>query len=71
MRGKSPRRASQRCVLQFPDAVVLNAVVRRNTKFMRCAKGICAKGFGGCTRFSLLRRKKGSETPSCGGKKGV
>ena len=42
---------------------------------MRCAKGICAKGFGGCTRFSLfavgkrvwdslLRWKKGSETHS-------
>ena len=44
---------------------------------MRCAKGICAKGSGGCTRFSLLRGgggkrvrdsllrwKKGSETPS-------
>ena len=38
---------------------------------MRCAKGICAKGFGGCTRFSLLRWEKGSETPSCGGKRGL
>ena len=38
---------------------------------MRCAKGICAKGFGGCTRFSLLRWEKGSETPSRGGKRGL
>ena len=29
--------------------------------FMRCAKGIFAKGFWGCTRFSLLRWEKGSE----------
>ena len=38
---------------------------------MRCAKGICAKGFWGCTRFSLLRWENGSETPSCDGKKGL
>ena len=43
---------------------------------MRCAKGIFAKGifakgFWGCTRFSLLRWEKGSETPSCGGEKGL
>ena len=31
---------------------------------MSCAKGSFAKGFWGCTRFSLLRREKGSETPS-------
>ena len=34
-------------------------------KVMRCAEGICAKGFWGCTRFSLLRWEKGSQTPSC------
>ena len=28
-------------------------------------------GFGGCTRFPLLRWEKGSETPSCGGKRGL
>ena len=38
---------------------------------MRCAKGIGAKGFGECTRFSLLRWEKGSETLSCGGKRGL
>ena len=38
---------------------------------MRCAKGIFAKGILGCTRFPLLRWEKGSETPSCGGEKGL
>ena len=38
-------------------------------ELMRCAKGIVAKGILGGTGFSLLRWKKGSETPSCGGKK--
>ena len=38
---------------------------------MRCAKGIFAKGILGCTGFSLLRWEKGSETPSCGGEKGL
>ena len=39
--------------------------------FIRCAKGIFAKGIWGCTGFSLLRWEKGSETPSCGGEKGL
>ena len=38
---------------------------------MRCAMGICAMGILGCTGFSLLQWEKGSETPSCGGEKGV
>ena len=38
---------------------------------MRCAKGIFAKGVLGCMGFSLLRWEKGSETPSCGGEKGL
>ena len=45
------------------------AVALITTCLIGCAKGICAKGFGGCTRFSLLRWEKGSETPSCGGKR--
>ena len=38
---------------------------------MRRAKGISAKGILGCTGFSLLRWEKGSETPTCGGEKGL
>ena len=38
---------------------------------MRCAKGIFAKGILGCTGFCLLWWEKGSETPSCGGEKGL
>ena len=38
---------------------------------MRCAKGIFAKGFWGCRRFSLLQWEKGSETPSCDGETGL
>ena len=38
---------------------------------MRCAKEIFARGFGGCTRFPLLRWEEGSETPSCDGEKGL
>ena len=38
---------------------------------MRCAKGFVAKGIWGCTGFRLLRWEKGSETPSCGGEKGL
>ena len=41
------------------------------SKIMRCAKGIFAKGILGGTGFSLLRWEEGSETPSCGGKKGL
>ena len=36
-----------------------------------CAKGIFAEGILGGTGFSLLRWEKRSETPSCGGKKGL
>ena len=36
-----------------------------------CAKGISAKGILGGTGFSLLRWEKGSETPSCGGTRGL
>ena len=38
---------------------------------MRCAKGIFAKGILGGTGFSLLRWEKGSETPFCGGTRGL
>ena len=38
---------------------------------MRCAKGFLAKGIWGCTGFPLLRWEKGSETPPCGGEKGL
>ena len=38
---------------------------------MCCAKGIFTKGILGCRGFSLLRWEKGSETPSCGGEKGL
>ena len=38
---------------------------------MRCTKGIFPKGILGCTGLSLLRWEKGSETPSCGGEKGL
>ena len=40
-------------------------------KIMRCAKGIFAKWILGCAGLSLLRCEKGSETPSCGGEKGL
>ena len=42
-------------------------------KYKSCValKGIFAKGLLGCTGFSLLRWEKGSETPSCGGEKGL
>ena len=40
-------------------------------KMMRCAKGIFPKGILGGTGFSLLWWEKGSETPSCGGKRGL
>ena len=43
----------------------------KDTNLMRCAKGIFAKGILGCTGFSLLRWEKGSETPYCGGEKGL
>ena len=43
----------------------------RVSEIMRCAKGIFAKGILGCTGFSLLRWGEGSETPPCGGEKGV
>ena len=39
--------------------------------FMRCAKGIFAKGILGYTGFSLLRCEKGSATPSSGGENGL
>ena len=39
--------------------------------FMRCAEGIFVKGILGCTGFPLLQWEKGSETPSCGGEKGL
>ena len=38
---------------------------------MRYAQGIFAKGILGCAGFSLLRWEKGSETPCCGGEKGL
>ena len=38
---------------------------------MRVAKWIFGKGIWGCTGFPLLRWENGSETPSCGGEKGL
>ena len=38
---------------------------------IRCAKGFFARGILGGTGFSLLRWEKGSETPSCGGTRGL
>ena len=51
------------------NRLVLNHFEPRDS-VMRCAKGIFAKRILGGTGFSLLRWEKGSEIPSCGGKKG-
>ena len=53
------------------EGLIRNRILLGLPSLMRCAKGIFAKGFLGCTRFSLLRWEKGSETPSCGGEKGL
>ena len=44
---------------------------KKDRELMRCTKGILATGILGGTGFSLLQWEKGSETPSCGAKKGL
>ena len=45
----------------------------KGTRLIGCAKGfsLSLKGILGGTGFSLLRWEKGSETPSCGGRRGL
>ena len=63
--------AHQRGQQQFATPTLRVHLLGIDISVMRCAKGIFAKGIWGGMGFSPLRWEKGSETPSCGGTRGL